>query len=1128
MLTKLGNVIEKKPWFLVSIIVLITIGFSTVLPQIEFKTDFSDFMPDDDITLANNRVQKYFGTNEVPMFALVETKGSSSVITPQIIRDLYQIEQELNDIEKVDGVISIITFLNPICFIEFGKSIENCTDEQIQIALNDMLMDAQTGEIKIFSTDDSNEQIDYKRFPKLSRGESADSADIKNCYISKNNETVTFSFEVYDLSDLKETLRPTLTKINVMEWYLDFENLIKPDESIDISYRISAHIEPTHPIWEIGKGIIGNLREILQYIRNRELFNSYAMEAYLWIRFPDQTTYLPMPLSTGNITLGGNRIDVEISRKELGEYGIATQIGAFELPAKISNFHAGVRYYQQGIFNRPGGRVVANLSFLLNRLEKLQSRPLIGGIASRMLQKYVGMSWEDFDQLFGMMDETDQLPETIAPQDIDSYWVISDNVPDSGTSETEFFILPYLFNDLQVNALAFLSEDYEKTGVPQATLFIVQLDIMKEGYTEMLRITNSIEEKLHELDEEFESISLGVTGELVVSSQIEELSTEANQILGPGMFFMIVIILFVSFRRGSYVGLPLLALMVSTIWLLGTMVLLGIDFSVMAVALIPLILGLGVDYSVHLLHNYRAELVKGKKPAEAIKQSVKDIGTAMFLAWLTTVIAFMSFLSSSILPIRQFGILLAVGITYTFITAITFLATARYLLDRKKQIKIKNSYSRLASKFSLTNIMGKISATVLCHQKKMIAIMLLVTIIFAVGAIQLERGFDMDQFVPADNPAIELFDTLAEYFPSASEYQEYILIEGDVSTVEALQGIAQTHKKIEDDTFVSRNKDGTVKITSIYSEIELAIKNNRSLIGKFNIDEKTNIPKTDNDVKALFDYLYEGKTFEMSDMESDGFSMDDFGNSQIQMVLYQNNSRYLATVIRYYLDASFQLEGNIQDDLELLSEEINEDITTYGDATAIATGMSQIQLNNTKNLTSSQIISTGISILLAALVLIITYRNPTLGLITMIPISISIVWILGTMYYFGYILDIMTVMVTSITIGIGIDYAIHATQRFRLVADRTGDITEAVCETISHTGGALLIAALTTALAFGILVLAPIPPQQRFGIILSITIVYSFLTSVLFLPLFLARWARWRKKRKGFIISPGPPKEGKK
>ncbi|HEC94772.1 MAG TPA: hypothetical protein ENI45_02260, partial [Thermoplasmatales archaeon] len=163
---------------------------------------------------------------------------------------------------------------------------------------------------------------------------------------------------------------------------------------------------------------------------------------------------------------------------------------------------------------------------------------------------------------------------------------------------------------------------------------------------------------------------------------------------------------------------------------------------------------------------------------------------------------------------------------------------------------------------------------------------------------------------------------------------------------------------------------------------------------------------------------------------------------------------------------------------------------------------------------------TMLSFLLAALILIIAYRNPLLGFIAITPVGISIIWVLGTMHYIGYTLNVLTVTVTSLTIGIGIDYAIHATERFRLVADRTGDASKAVRETISHTGGALLIAAITTTAGFGILIFAPIPPQVQFGIITAMTIIYAFLTSILLLPLILVRWGNWRKKRKGYIISP--------
>ena len=315
MLTKLGEIIEKKSWLIVILIVIITIGFSIALPALEFKTDFKDFTPDDPAGLANKRIKEYFGSNKRPMFALIEKENTDSVISIEAIKDLYQVEQEISKHPNVQNVISITTFLNLVTLFEFGKTLENCTDEQLEIALEDMFMDVQTGEIKLFSSDDPNEPIDYKRFPKLSKGESVDSADIKNCYMSKDNDSITFSFEVYDISDLQNTLKPTLTKINVMEWYLNFDNLVRPVEELNISYRISAHIEPTFPFWEIGKGIIGNLREIFRHIRNRELLNSYKMEAYLWIRPPGESMYFPIPLETGNISIENNRIIVDVSKK---------------------------------------------------------------------------------------------------------------------------------------------------------------------------------------------------------------------------------------------------------------------------------------------------------------------------------------------------------------------------------------------------------------------------------------------------------------------------------------------------------------------------------------------------------------------------------------------------------------------------------------------------------------------------------------------------------------------------------------------------------------------------------------------------------------------------------------------
>lgn len=1109
MLKGLGNLIEKRPWLVIGVVIFITIGFSILIPGLEIKTDFKDFTPDDEVVQAYWRTIDLFGESQQIMFLYIDKEQAASTITPKAIREQYLLEKELKEIPEVDSIISILTILEQACFLEFGNTLENCSDDQISTVIEDILGDEEIKQLKIFDKDDPNEEIDYKRYPRIFKGKSIDELDIKNCEIKYDDEVMTFTIEVYDLSKLESKIKSPIPLINVVEWYIDFENIIRPDPMLDIEYKITAHIEPKHPLWEIGKGPFNNLKDILSMVRNRELFNSYKKEAYLWLKPADQPMSFPLSLETAeiNFNIEKNLIEIKVDREELGKYGIALRYGFFELPAKLTNFRAGTRYYHSPIGKLPWLRVTANISFLLDRIEKIRNRPILGNIATRLLKNFANLTWEDFDQLFEYTDQFVPLPDQIALKEIEESWENSDIVPDTGLSEKILFIKTPILEELRINALGFISKDYEETKQPSASIMIVNLNVSWD-YDEMVESTEFILAKLNELDERFSTITFEVTGDAVISVQMNEVTMEANEIIMPMIFIVIIAILFIFFRRLSYVLLPLLSLVVSTVWIFGTMVLFGIPFSTMSVAIVPLVLGLGVDYSVHLSHHYRLELSKGRTPAEAIKKSVLEIGTAMFLAMITTVIAFLSFLSATVPPLRDLGILLALGILYTFITAITLQAAVRYVVDRKKD-KTKIG---LKKDFKLNVLMGIFAQKVLHHQKKIIALILLVTVVCGAGASQLETGFDFYSFIPEDSTAIQLFQKMEKNFPFVGQDQEFILFEGNVADVDTLKGIKETHDNIKDDIFVGRKADGTAKAESIYTIIQLAANNNLSLIEEFNLDEKTKIPKTDDDLERLYDYLWDSLEFGL----------------QTQYSLNKSTSgKYDAAIIRIYIDiiAGTSETIDFEKDLEAMSKELNDDAVAYGDVEVIVTGPFVITHKITSSMTESQLLSTGISLILATLVLMIVYRKPTLGLIAIIPVLISIVWILGTMYFIGYSLNILTVTVTSLTIGIGIDYAIHATERFKLIADKTGDIDAAVTETISKTGGALLIAALTTIFGFGMLILAPIPPEQQFGVIMVITIAYALIISVLFLPLILARWAKWTKKRKGYIISPKPPEQ---
>jgi uncharacterized protein len=888
-----------------------------------------------------------------------------------------------------------------------------------------------------------------------------------------------------------------------MEWYLGFENSLLPP-GFEMGYQIAARIEPSVPRWEIGAGLLGNLRHLLQNSRNHDL-TSYKKTAYLWIRPPGQEMSFPVQLRTGNVTFdtSTNRISISVSRSELSSFGIALQFGSFELPAKLTNFSAGVRYYKSPVLHRSGGRIVMNTSYLFQRIQRLQSRPLLGTVLGGILQKY-DINLDDFSGLSQNMQGTDLLPPTFSLATIQTLWTQTDIAPDSGVSPTIFPLIPQLFNDLRVNALSFISSDYATSKNPHASMCIVQLNLKSSDAEELAKVNNNIIGKINELDNHYTSISIQATGEGIVTTQINDVAMDAMYIIGPLIFIIILCILFIAFRKPSYVLLPIIVFAFSCIWLFGTMALLGISFNIIAVALLPLNIGLGVEYSVNLLFNYRIEINKGRTPAEAIRLSIKEVGIAIFLAWFTTFVAFLSFLSATLPPVRDFGIFLALGITYTFIITMTLLVALRYIIDRRKKIA---TIKPKAQTFSMTSTMGRLAQVLLRHEKKVFLVTILICLVMGTAVTQLKSGFSMNQFIPQDNPALKLFSQIGEDFPFSSQDQEYILIEGNTATVQTLQGLRDTHEKMNDDQYVARRPDGSTKTESMYTIIEQAVANNQSLVSLFNIDELSGQPKTDADVQQCYDYLYSSVEYGM----------------QVSGVLHRDDGEYTATIVRIYVDL-----GSSSDDMtkqfEQLNKDLNDDLADYGETKSTITGNLLITLSILKNMTESQILSTVLCFILAAIMLSLIYRNPVLGLIAMIPVTISIIWVLGSMYFIGYTLNILTITVTSITIGVGIDYACYITERFRLVADQTGDVTKAVTETISRTGSAVLIAALSSMFGFGVLAFAPIPPQQQFGIITAITLTYAFITSIFILPLVLAQWANWRKKRKGYIIHPGPPK----
>ena len=148
-------------------------------------------------------------------------------------------------------------------------------------------------------------------------------------------------------------------------------------------------------------------------------------------------------------------------------------------------------------------------------------------------------------------------------------------------------------------------------------------------------------------------------------------------------------------------------------------------------------------------------------------------------------------------------------------------------------------------------------------------------------------------------------------------------------------------------------------------------------------------------------------------------------------------------------------------------------------------------------------------VIAAALAILVGYfgisqSRPVLGLITILPIAVTLSWLLGAMWVFGISYNMGTALMVVLTIGIGVDYTIHLTHRFLEEEKESALVVDAVRQAMVTTGGALLASALTTALGLLVLVFSPLTPMQELGILAAVTILLGLIATFIVLPPLLA------------------------
>jgi predicted RND superfamily exporter protein len=641
-----------------------------------------------------------------------------------------------------------------------------------------------------------------------------------------------------------------------------------------------------------------------------------------------------------------------------------------------------------------------------------------------------------------------------------------------------------------------------------------------------------------------ESSEMRVMGMSLIMNEIMEANSANIGFLLPMAFLMVILVLALVFRSGMDMLFSLIALVLGILWMYGFGTALGFSFNPMTTVVPVLIVGLGIDYGIHLTMRHREELKKGSDIEGAVNNTIKHVGMALLLVTITTCAAFLSSLASPMAPIRDFGIIAAIGIVSCFFTMVTFVPACLHIRDtrrakkmkkRKEQGKLKSKKKDSNSKKAGVSALDRgISAGAVAaehHPTIVIIVLVIITGAAVFSAVNLETTFDFTDFLPDDLEITnDLNYLLNEFEVMGGEAEEVqILVKGDIADPNLLRGIGATIDNMEGDEHVIQT-GGEPDVSCVLSIMKDWATDstpfgfpdanyNSTFEAKYMIimgsDGFPNTTATRDDIKSLYNMLY----------------ANPFSNRDIISVVHRTDlGEYDATVLRISVDIT---AGDSKETRELMSE-IDEDKAPLDSSadSATLTGGTVVTTIILDLLNNSQIRSLFLTLIVSLIFLTIVFlikdKSLALGAITLLPVTICVLWILGTMYILDISLNIMTLMVTSLTIGIGVDYGIHISHRFMEDIGRYDDVYEASRSTVSHTGTALFGGAATTVAGFGLLMFASLPPLQQFGIITALTITYSFIASVFVLPTFLVIWAKRKKQKEGYIPEGMPKSEDEK
>lgn len=547
---------------------------------------------------------------------------------------------------------------------------------------------------------------------------------------------------------------------------------------------------------------------------------------------------------------------------------------------------------------------------------------------------------------------------------------------------------------------------------------------------------------------------LRLAGTPIINEAVLRYSQRDFTLLGALSVLLMLVISYLMFRRISAALLPLGVVIVAVLWVFGVMGWLELNLNLVSQSLTVVIFAVGIADSIHVIAEYQHQLAQHPDPKVALTAALEAVVVPCFFTSVTTAAGMLSLTASHLAPVREFGLLAAVGVGFAMLLSFTLLP-ALLSFTRPPSDKHLSAMDKGPMQRGLQHI-----ATLTQTRRRLILFVFAAVVVSSAALLpQLKVGANPAAYFKYDDPVRQDMRRVDQALGGSTSIEMLVTSKADgLYDPEVIQRLDDLQRWLE-------ALPSVAKVASVTDGLRAV---------QHGMTGQDGLPKTAEELAQAYLLLEDEPDFS-------ALVTPDYGSARVSARVRMSEAAALVSQIPK-IDAK-------------LAEEFSSP-----ELTVRPTGFVKLISEMEMYIVDAQVRSFALAFGLISLLMILMLRSFKLGLLSMIPNIGPVVVGLAIMVVLGIQLDPGTAMLGSLTLGLVVDDTVHMTSRIRHHLVLGLSTEAAVRASIVEVGRALTITSATLAAGFGVLALGSFTPNIYLGIMAAVVITLALLADLFVLP----------------------------